>query len=371
MMSYATNMLDDRKGYFLCGLPYHLSIAEGLYLKEEAEDKMSESTFNEISWNMEMAAMWFGENENSFFLYDELKNARKIKECTYPKNMYDYIKDSKFSYREVSKRDNNIRIIVADIAIMGGRKNDSTSIFVIELVPIKNREQYYRNVIYTDAWEGGHSETQAIKIRRLYEQFECSYLVIDGAGVGAGVFDALVKDLVDDETQETYPAITCFNDDAMAERCKYPNADRVIFSIKANNKFNTECAMSLRDCIKRGKTRILIDEVEAEEYFIEKYKKAFYDLSPENKAKIMMPYVNTSLLINEMINLEQATTPNSGDIKLIEKSGARKDRYSALSYGNYFANLLERKIAKPTGNILDKFKMRAPVRSTNQQAVGW
>ena len=40
----------------------------------------------------------------------------------------------------------------------------------------------------------------------------------------------------------------------MAERCKDPEAEKVIYSIKATAKFNSDAAVYLRDCIKRGKT---------------------------------------------------------------------------------------------------------------------
>ena len=43
-----------------------------------------------------------------------------------------------------------------------------------------------------------------------------------------------------------------------------------------------------------------------------------------------MPYIQTSLLINEMINLEHEI--NNNKVKLKERSGMRKDRFSSLEY---------------------------------------
>jgi hypothetical protein len=44
-------------------------------------------------------------------------------------------------------------------------------------------------------------------------------------------------------------------------------------------------------------------------------------------------------MINEMVNLSYELV--NGQIKVKETASMRKDRYSALSYGNYFANVLE------------------------------
>jgi hypothetical protein len=37
------------KKYFLCGLPYQLSIQEGLLMKEQVIDEMQEEDFNSLS----------------------------------------------------------------------------------------------------------------------------------------------------------------------------------------------------------------------------------------------------------------------------------------------------------------------------------
>jgi len=40
LKSYATNLLDDARKYFICGLPYQLSIKENLLSREQIEDEM-------------------------------------------------------------------------------------------------------------------------------------------------------------------------------------------------------------------------------------------------------------------------------------------------------------------------------------------
>lgn len=50
-------MLDDTKSDFVCGLPYQLSIQEGLLFPEDVESDMLESDFNEIKWSINISVL--------------------------------------------------------------------------------------------------------------------------------------------------------------------------------------------------------------------------------------------------------------------------------------------------------------------------
>jgi len=49
-------------------------------------------------------------------------------------------------------------------------------------------------------------------------------------------------------------------------------------------------------------------------------------------------------MINECINLSMTTS--IGNIKLTETPGSRKDRFSSLLYGTYYASLLDKELLK-------------------------
>ncbi len=359
LQSFCANMVDDTKHVFLCGLPYQLPLSEGLLMEETVISEMSETDFDELSWSIEMEALWFGESETAFFRYEDLLRVRKTKTALYPREtyaMFDKI------LKQQSKQSNELRILCADIAVMSSRNrknNDATAIFILQLLPTKDG-QYIRNVLYSETYEGGHTETQALIIRRLYEQMSCDYIVIDTAGVGVGVYDNLVKDLFDSDYGIEYEGFTCMNDTEMASRYKGRgmSPQKVIYSVKATPAFNSECALSLRDCLKRGKMTLLITEQEYEE--LNKTNKSYKSLPIEDKLTLKMPYVQTTLLITELINLEYTTQGTK--IKIYENADKRKDRYTSLAYGNYFANELERKLRKPK---VDKngisFLYRAPI----------
>jgi hypothetical protein len=145
----------------------------------------------------------------------------------------------------------------------------------------------------------------------------------------------------------------------MAERYKGKDSfpRKVIYSIKASASFNSACAYSLRDCLSRGKMRLLESEAEFENRM--STNKYYKDLSSEQRLEVKLPYIQTSLLINELVNLEYIAQGN--DIKIKEQSDRRKDRYSALSYGNQIANELELKLKKPNDTLSNfKYKMRPP-----------
>jgi hypothetical protein len=127
----------------------------------------------------------------------------------------------------------------------------------------------------------------------------------------------------------------------MAKRCFVENAPKRVFSIKADARLNNDMHVYVRDDLKRGKLRLLTNENESKEYLSN--LKGYNELPPEEQANFQLPYIQTSLLINEMINLERIETENNL-IKLKEPSTKRKDRYSSLGYAVYVAKQLESKL---------------------------
>ena len=127
------------------------------------------------------------------------------------------------------------------------------------------------------------------------------------------------------------------NDPKMAERCKAPDAQPIIYSIKGYATFNSECAVTLRDGLKRNKIRLLVNETEGKEWLYS--NKQFAGLSLEDQVLFEAPFYQISEMVAEMVNLSYELA--NGQIKVKEIGTMRKDRYSALSYGNYFANVLE------------------------------
>ena len=331
--------MTDGKPYFLCSLPYQLPIKEGLLMREQVEDEMSEADFSPVSWQMEMESLFYGESEKAFYRFADIEKNRVLNKAIYPKSFYEILKNKDFKFEE--KQKDEIRLVSCDISGMGSttNNNDASVFSILKLVPSSDGKSYDKYVIYMESFEGGHSQSQAIQIRRLYEEFDCDYIVIDTMGLGLGVYDSLVTNLYDKERNVAYPAFSCINDTEMAKRCMEEDAPKVIYSIKASAQINNDMHVYTLDALKRGKLRLLIDENECKEVLL-KYK-GYEKLPVEEQVKFIQPYLQISLLAQEMVGLEKVDT-NNNLIKLKEPSTKRKDRYSSIGYGVYVAKLLEK-----------------------------
>jgi Phage Terminase. len=334
-------MISGKRKQFICGFPYQLALEEGLLDPDSVIDDMAESDFSEIKFGMEMEAMFYGSAEDAFFDFDSISKNRNIKYPLLPDNLSSKLPSP--LVRIPPKQNGEIRILSADIALMSSKKhkNDAASIFINRLIPTK-AGRYSSNIVYPDVDEGLRTDAQALKIRKLFDEYSCDYLVIDASGIGLGCYDALAGDIVDSNTGEIYPALSCCNNPEMAARCTVPGAKKVIWAIKANAQFNSDCAFLLREGFRSGRIRLLLNEYDAEEAL--SALKGYSSLSPTDKLKFRLPYIHTTLLIDELVNLEHEEA--GGKIRISEKSGMRKDRYSSLSYNYYVAIQLENKLNK-------------------------
>lgn len=302
--------------------------------------------------------MWYGSEEDAFFDFTSISKNRRIKYPMLPDKL-----SCKFSNTQLKipqKQNGEIRILSADIALMSSKKNnnDATAIFINQLIPSKVG-RYVSNIVYADAYEGLRTDDQACVIRKLFDEFNCDYLVLDTTGLGLGVYDCLSRDIVDPETGEIYPAISCCNNSEMAARCAVLSAEKVIWAIKASAQFNSDCAFLLREAFRSGRMRLLATEYDADELL--KNIKGYNSLSPSEQLNYKLPYIHTTLLIDELTKLQHEES--GGKIKIFEKSGMRKDRYSSLSYNYYVATQLENKLSKRmsiNSESLDSFVIKPP-----------
>ena len=333
--AYVVNFLDQGKKYFICGLPYQIAIKENLLQKEQVEDEFSEQDFDQTTFDMEMGCMWFGDTDGSFFTFDDLSKCRKIKTPMHPL----FFKNNKIPDLVTNER----RIMSVDIALMGSSKtknNDASSILINSAIPTDNNE-YISNIVFLENHEGLTTDELGIIVMRLFNQYKCTDLVLDTNGAGLGVYDFVIKNQVDQETGNIYKAMTCINDKDMAKRCKVESANKCIWSIKATASFNNEMCIMLRSGIRNGKINLLVSEFEAEEILKDKIKN-YQKMDSFAQVKFKSQYIQTTLLIYELINLQHKV--EGANIKIKEKSGMRKDRYSSLAYNYHVLRELEKKI---------------------------
>lgn len=340
--------MQNGKSYFVADLPYQVSVMSGLKSKKQIYNQMTESTFNPTSWAMESCGRWVGQDSSAFFRNELLEDCRRIKKPFYEPEIYEIISTKNKKYVDMSKivnkkeeKQNEVRLLFADIALASGSENDASVIGVMRLIPRKKiiggveRWFYEREIPYMKAITGGRVDDQALEIKRLFNIFNCDYFVLDGQGVGQAIGDELSKPLTNDITGEEYlTPWVAINDDKWKERCIYPNAKPVMYVIHGSAQLNSDMHYEMLNCMTQKKISFVINEIEAKN--VVDGIKGFSEMDIDLQTRIMEQYYRSSVLINEMINLKKIDKEN-GIIKLQEPTNGRKDHYMACAYANWIA----------------------------------
>ena len=352
--SYTLNFFDDTKKYFICGLPYQVSVREGLLSRSQLEDEMSEADYNELVQQMEMECLWFGDTDGSLFKFDELTARRRLRKAFPPLSFC----NDKITIPKLTSTGK--RILSIDVALMQStkkKKNDASAIFINDLIQV-NDTAYQSNFVYGETFEGLKTDELGMIVMKYFYEYQCTDLVLDTNGIGLGVYDFITKDQICQENGKRYQAMTCINDKDMAERCKVRDANKVVWSVKANANFNNEICVLLRNGIQNGKINFLISEQDADNSLKETYK-GYFKMSPTEQAKLKMSYVQTTFAVYELIKLDHEV--KNGNIKVKEVEGMRKDRYSSIAYSYWCACQLELKLkpkTQDTQSLVSKLTIR-------------
>lgn len=359
--SYTLNFFDDTKKYFICGLPYQVSVREGLLSRSQLEDEMSEADYNELVQQMEMECLWFGDTDGSLFKFDELTARRRLRKAFPPLSFC----NDKITIPKLTATGK--RILSIDVALMQStkkKKNDTSAIFINDLIQV-NDTAYQSNFVYGETFEGLKTDELGMIVMKYFYEYQCTDLVLDTNGIGLGVYDFITKDQICQENGKRYQAMTCINDKDMAERCKVREANKVVWSVKANANFNNEICVLLRNGIQNGKINFLIPEQDADSSLKETYK-GYFKMSPTEQAKLKMSYIQTTFAVYELVKLDHEV--KNGNIKVKEVEGMRKDRYSSIAYSYWCACQLELKLkpkTQSTQSLINKLPIRQPSHSSS------
>ena len=304
------------------------------------EKKKLDST----TFDMEYNNLMLGGSDKQYFSYELVSSCQKLKRAWYPKTQTEYIENKKNRLWDIPKQSGEIRIIGMDVALSASTKKTKNDNSVIKGVrALVNGENYERQEVYTESFEGKDSTLQAIRVRQVMEDFQADYLVLDCLGAGLNVLDDLGKVLYDEERDKEYIPIKCFNNSDLADRCKNNNALPIVYGMRASADINHEMHMGVHGALTKGKLKFLISNLSCREQYLDK-KKEYELASPQEKARLEIPYLQSDFTLNEMINLETEYIGGT-KIKLIEPSTGTKDRYIASGYINYFIDILERELS--------------------------
>ena len=324
-------------------LDYQISIKHNI--KTAKQINRERDKIDPITFIMEYGNIPYGSSALSFFKL-KLFN-RDIKRSWRP------ITDEIFLAKEeniynIPKISGEKRIIGVDVAMRAGSTNDNTIIVCARLLPTV--KGWKTEFVYLESHNGKNTNIQALRIKQIFEEFKADILVLDIANAGISVFDALSSVTKDEIRNLEYEGYTVMNSEYVEDkqfedltnRTLAKEAKPCVFPIHATATLNSNIAVKFRERLKSKLVSFLVDDNTEEEFLIRSGNKDIldqYDL--EKRAYLLQSHMQTSLLVNECISLEMATTGAAGLIKLVEPEGARKDRYTACSYLNYYVSLLD------------------------------
>lgn len=306
-----------------------------------------------ISWRIEYENECLSENTKAYFTYKMCSENQISKRAFYPRRDLD-VRNHKKNPFAIAKQPNEIRIISCDMAFVSKKGNDNSAFSCIRLLPETTEyhseegqrsssvQQGYRRVVpYIEKNAGGDIDRQAIRIKQLFYDFEADYLVLDARNGGITCYDRLAKVLWDEARGVEYPAWTCMNDDNVANRIKVQGALECVFVVNATQKLNSDIAQSFRDVLVSHKIDLLMNLNDVAEYLSDTFEE--YNNAPDADTLLFYerPYLETQAFVNETINLEYELGEQTGVIKISEVGANTKDLYTSVSYGSYFASLLE------------------------------
>ena len=344
---------DMMNGKASCLLAFDESIALKHNIKSMRYFQTEKKKQDTLTWRIEFLNERVKENEHAFFTYSMIQQNQKIKRPFYPRSALDVKSNRKNPY-DIPKQNGEIRIVACDMAFIENKNNDNSIFSCMRLLPdctTYNRESstdikidngYRRIVSYLESVQGGDTTRQARRIRQLYEDFGADYIVLDLRNAGIAVFDMLARIMYDDERDIEYSPLTCMNDDNIANRIKIEGAHPCIFVINATQKLNSDIAMDFRRILNEQQIDLLVSFETASEEVLPNIKD--YISSPDADVQNFFesPFLETQAFISETTSLMYEKKEQTGVIVIREQGSNRKDRYTSVSYGSWFASELEK-----------------------------
>ena len=308
-------MIVEPEKAFILGGTWRIPVAIGLQPKNFIRDLKKDTTFNEASFAREYESRWSGTVEDAFFDGEKFDRNRVLQKPEY----------------EFSGRSSQQAYYILSVDV--GRKGCQSVICIFKVTP-QAQGTSFKNLVNIYTIEDGHFEDQAIKIKKLFYKYKARRVVIDGNGLGIGLLDYMVKSQVDN-VGDYYPPFGVYNDEEKFYK-KYrtdDTEDEAIYIIKANAPINTEAYSIVQSQIESGKVKFLIEEKIAKNKLLG--TKVGQNMTPEQRNEYLIPYVLTSILKEELLNLREENEGINIILRQANKS-IKKDKFSALCYGLYY-----------------------------------
>lgn len=328
--------------YRFFALDIFCAVAEKIQTLKQLEQRRRDN--DEMTFQQEYLNIFLSENEDSMFSYADFERNQILEKSFIMRTSSEYLSNepNKYQFNE-----GVVRIIVSDIAMSAStdnnHDNDNTVLCYMEIDYNKGTKK----VECIGSLNGANSVEQTKLLKRAFYEYRATYLAIDMRGVGISLADSLGQETYDDEYGIYYPPIRVVRDrniimcsdavlDEKIQREISEDGEEVVIPIVATSQSNHDMHLAFRKALKDGSIMFLKDDTDMKN-LLEDKDPYFITKSAEEKANILMPYLETKFMVNESIALEKKIL-DSGLIKLKEARGKTKDRYIAVAYANQLAD---------------------------------
>lgn len=300
-------MLEQMKnleGFFVLGASWELACYYG---RGESKAKIlaKKEKISPIAFARNYCEKWVGSDTNN------LVNPNKLIECRVLGNA-ETVGDKNGEY-----------ILAVDVARSMNSSNCQTSIAVLKKISAKNGNIKSINLVNILTLSGVNDfGSQAVEVKKTRELYNAQVVVVDCNGLGTGLADFLVKESIDLSTGNTLPCFKTLNTERKSES---DDCISCLYELNAQSCQN-EIVVKFMDAIESTKFKML-----------EKRQAGDFDINDEmNSKNNILPFIQTDLLVDEILNLKTKQLPN-GNLtleKVVKKMD--KDRASATIYGVWY-----------------------------------
>jgi hypothetical protein len=302
------------------GGTYETPVCEGLLDEDFVEQLKTQGTFNEDSFDREYRSVWSGDVENAFYSAEKFDKHRVLLQPEY----------------EYSGRSSKSAYYVIGVDV--GRTACTTEASVFKVTP-QPQGSALKSLVCIYTYDAEHFEAQAINLKKLYYRYKARSLAIDANGLGIGLIDFMTVSQIDPETGDYFPpfGVEGGTYEEVTEQYKKVKGgdveENALFLIKANAPINTEAYSYAQTQMSSGKIKFLIDEASAKTKLMS--TKMGQNMDADKRNEYLMPFVQTSILKEQMMNLVEQNEGTNIILKQASR-GIKKDKFSSFVYGLFY-----------------------------------
>ena len=338
-------LIDKRTNYAIYTGDIFTAIDNGL--KTWGDYRKMKKMSSDYDWRMESLNEMIGEAEDGFFDIKHFVENQVIDKCWRPPTIEDLYMDRDIG--NIPKKDNEIRLIVADFAFANTiSRTDNDNTFILCMSLHWRGRRFERHIDYCETHEASDSLGAADRLRELRIDYDADYMLMDSRNGGETLFNYLTEPKTNEARlgnweyhglglADKYQVVTQAKIDDYMMRTVDRDYIHCLIPFTATGDQNSQMWLELRKQLDMGNIKLLIS-MQDRQHIIEE-DGSYFDMTAEQVARELLPYGQTDALIQEAVALKQEYRQDK--LKLTEPRTGTKDRIVCLSYINWVASLIE------------------------------